>query len=1390
MKGCLVLAVLQGAVLVATLTSGPAAEFSQHQIVRPSLVHSREKRHLNSTRIAEGINEKTNENNHVHDLAVSINISGEDVVLDLKLNQELLGKSYFVRTQGKSSPQVHRPSADEVNLCEYNGKIRGKPQSWAAISTCSGLSGTIFDGEEIHYIEPKNKEDGPTGDHFLYRHSSLESNHTCGFPDTPHVIHPNPLPGNRFKRSVGEGDSGVIRAPYNSNKQSRYVELVFVVDNEEFKQLGSVEKVHNHCKNIANIINALYSPLNIYIALIGIVIWTERDEIKINNNGDETLSAFLHYRRVTLVKEHPNDNAQLLTRMQFDGGVVGKALKGPICTFEFSGGISVDHSATVGLVATTVAHEMGHNFGMEHDTSDCNCPTDRCIMAPSSNSKLFTHWSDCSLEYLAHAFEHGMDYCLRNKPEKLFGSPVCGNDFVEPGEQCDCGLPEHCKNPCCNAATCMLHSNATCATGKCCDLDTCRPKRAGIECRSADHECDLPEFCTGESEFCPDNVYKIDGELCNKAKAYCFKGTCRTHSDQCKLLWGPSGQNSESKCYEDMNIKGSQHGNCGFNRLNHSYIKCERKDVLCGMLHCKHLNERLEFGMESVAILSQTFLNTRTGGIIACRNAIVDLGLNEVDPGLAPDGAKCGEGKMCVNQKCMAVESLVVTKCENDCNGNGVCNSMGQCHCNVGYAPPDCISAGFGGSLQSGPASDPNGTSSLQKLLIFVLAAILMIMVLFFTAYLAHSWRTKRPVQDSNSAHSKGADISKLKESISRPLPSATSDSAQASLLTATEQLNALIAQHQSPPPPPSLPNLVPIRPAPPKPMSPPPTAPEAPPEPPKGYQAVAVDSPTNNGGPLEPPPIKVVREGTSTLSRIASMLKPVPHGQPPAAVQARNKPKINRENLRSLHISEPIPLQNIEVPGAVETNAAPRPVVLRAHSMRDPQSVPKAPLTSFGSMRAKRPTSLASNRPSAPPPRPPPQKDTHQYDDCGNTMPDIPDGQAPLAHIDEENSPTSGDNIYAVIEESPPPMSAKKNLQEIPRVYTTPNGEYQCPKPPDNATSSGSLESVGLLSEIVSEMQARNIESIYTTSSIKDDDKRCPSSLSSSTSGTYVNAMYTNMPSNSSPTPSQASSNQYLRPSAMAPPALPVADTPAPFSTFRTAPKPPQLPKDNKVDTPKLTAVVNAPEDKPKSIVEAQKATNGPKPIMKSGQKPEAAEKPKVTFSKTATSPESKAPTAAKPSAAAKSSAAAKPSAATKPSSAAAPKPPSKPGDRVRPQISGPTLISSSAPAVAAKPTAAKAPSAALVKSVLMAHEGSKMAQRPLPEKPVVAKVPPPPAARKTVGPKSGGPDLLAACDRPPNNRGPDVLEKQSKQPPPPPTRANNSVAALQHKFESRGAK
>ena len=285
----------------------------------------------------------------------------------------------------------------------------------------------------------------------------------------------------------------------------------------------------------------------------------------------------------------------------------------------------------------------------------------------------------------------------------------------------------------------------------------------------------------------------------------------------------------------------------------------------------------------------------------------------------------------------------------------------------------------------------------------------------------------------------------------------------------------------------------------------------------------------------------KIMANGTNSLPRTHH------HG-----VKA-NKLQIDKEALRNLQISNPIPQQDIDIPqSVVPVRPAPCPpspppsidsskqVVMRAQSLRDKGPLTQRPsIPTFGSMRqpsgTKRPTSIpAGARPtSPPPPRPPPPPSKseelatgiiglpgyqnpptvnpveYSYDDCLNLL---SDASAPLANIDEESSPNSGDNIYAVIEESPlgssrkkigqgfsppseyaapvPPKSSTANDNHSLNSkfqYTSPSfNEYKSPKPVENSISAGSLESVGLLSEIVNEIQARNMESIYSTSTLR----------------------------------------------------------------------------------------------------------------------------------------------------------------------------------------------------------------------------------------------------------------------------------------------------------------
>jgi len=57
----------------------------------------------------------------------------------------------------------------------------------------------------------------------------------------------------------------------------------------------------------------LYRPLDMYVVLVGVEIWTERDEIEIVDNADTTMNNFLEYRRKHISPKHRNDNAQLIT---------------------------------------------------------------------------------------------------------------------------------------------------------------------------------------------------------------------------------------------------------------------------------------------------------------------------------------------------------------------------------------------------------------------------------------------------------------------------------------------------------------------------------------------------------------------------------------------------------------------------------------------------------------------------------------------------------------------------------------------------------------------------------------------------------------------------------------------------------------------------------------------------------------------------------------------------------------------------------------------------------------------------------------------------------------------------------------------------------------------
>lgn len=555
--------------------------------------------------------------------------------------------------------------------------------------------------------------------------------------------------GNKAKRFTNSNpDNKVLHEPFQSNSNSLCVELLVVHDHKQYSDYGGNPSIiAERTMQIVNIMNAFYRQLNIFVALVGVVLWTEKDEIKLTDDGDATLTSFLKYRCDKLLPRYHHDNAQLITSTSFNGSVVGKALKGPICTHDHSGGVNTDHSHSPAIVAVTLAHELGHNLGMEHDEEDkCKCPDEKCIMSSSSSTVHPKHWSSCSVEYLEESRKHGLLDCLTNMPDRVFG-PVCGNGLVEEGEDCDIGEPipyygtsrsrnkmaskcvrgHDCPtdprgllvNPCCDRQTCKFVANATCAQGPCCDLTRCSVFNSTETriCRPRKTVCDFEEVCDGQSEYCPPDVYYHDGIECkpttsidgqspgvetasyNRSRAYCYQGRCASHESQCQLLWGSSASTSKEICYE-QNVHGNTSANCGYDRIEKQYLDCEPEDTLCGMLHCVHdqpssgdmrKTGKLGYGFESASILTVSFFVMSNQAKIFCHGAIVDAGPGIRDPGLVPNGAACGEDKMCLNQKCVPIYDVISKSwCPSDCNGNGICDNLGVCHCNDGTIGTSC----------------------------------------------------------------------------------------------------------------------------------------------------------------------------------------------------------------------------------------------------------------------------------------------------------------------------------------------------------------------------------------------------------------------------------------------------------------------------------------------------------------------------------------------------------------------------------------------------------------------------------------------------------------------------------------------------------------------------
>uniref|UniRef100_A0A6P7GJF4 A disintegrin and metalloproteinase with thrombospondin motifs 12 n=1 Tax=Diabrotica virgifera virgifera TaxID=50390 RepID=A0A6P7GJF4_DIAVI len=322
--------------------------------------------------------------------SVHFNISLEEDVyfLVLRPTNAFYTKSIVIERRSRDNYTRMAPSL-MGRSCHFQGIIDGQESSRVAISTCNGLTGVIISNKGKYYIEPAHhpsKIVQPGHKHLIYKRSAAL----------------NKYPKRRKKKRRRQNNCGT-RVP----RRWTLVSMLF-----QDPSLGN----------------------SVSIVVVKIILIEDPQSepvLNVSTNADVTLRSFCKWQLgLNPGKDshpHHHDVAILVTRKDICArqeapcGTLGVAHIGGMCKASRSCSVNEDNGI---MSAHTIAHELGHNFGMIHDTEKTGCKRREGnvihIMTPNFEADTVTvNWSNCSRKDITRFLDKGLGQCLKDKPKDL-----------------------------------------------------------------------------------------------------------------------------------------------------------------------------------------------------------------------------------------------------------------------------------------------------------------------------------------------------------------------------------------------------------------------------------------------------------------------------------------------------------------------------------------------------------------------------------------------------------------------------------------------------------------------------------------------------------------------------------------------------------------------------------------------------------------------------------------------------------------------------------------------------------------------------------------------------------------------------------------------------------
>ncbi|XP_077441258.1 A disintegrin and metalloproteinase with thrombospondin motifs 10 [Vanacampus margaritifer] len=626
-------------------------------------------------------------------LYYQLSTSRNNFLLNLTLQGGLLSRQFRVEYWKRGRLAWSHPYSLP---CHYVGHLQDQPHSSkVALSNCNGLQGVIVAGGEEYLIEPlispANQTKTESGDqaegrpHVVYKRSSLRHQYkgqSCGVIDEksmkssswwqrtlktpPHHVGRGQLP---LKRSVS---------------WERYVETLVVADKMMVGYHGRKD-IEQYILALMNIVAKLFqdsslgNAVNIVVTRL-ILLMEDQPTLEINHHASKSLDSFCKWQKSIQHRSSygnaipdngiaHHDTAVLITRYDIciqknkPCETLGLAPVGGMCEPERSCSINED----IGLgTAFTIAHEIGHTFGMNHDGigNACGPRTQETAKLMADHITMKTNpfiWSACSRDYITSFLDSGMGSCLNNVPPK--------QEFVYP----------------------------TTAPGQAYDADEQCRFQYGVrsrQCKYAEVCSEL--WCMSKSNRCiTSSIPAAEGTICQTntiEKGWCYKRICVAYGtrpegvdggwglwspwEECSRTCGGGVSSSMRYCDSPRPTIGGKY--CLGERKR--YRSCNIDDCPVGS---RDFREMQCSNFDSVPFRGKfyTWKPYRGGGVKTCSLNCLAEGYNfytERAPAVV-DGTPCRDDSLdvCVNGECKHVgcDRILISEVREDrcriCGGDG-----------------------------------------------------------------------------------------------------------------------------------------------------------------------------------------------------------------------------------------------------------------------------------------------------------------------------------------------------------------------------------------------------------------------------------------------------------------------------------------------------------------------------------------------------------------------------------------------------------------------------------------------------------------------------------------------------------------------------------------------